>query len=358
MSNLRQPDGGTAITGPLTLIGSDGGYTKAIDSFGAVVAPQQPLVQYAKPPGVSAAVPSNPMVQQLCTMLAPLAAAALMKNSVMLSRICLMPQQVPASGLGYSSLAATYTYTFGSTTVSVAPSTRYTYSETLPVDLTISSPTLVADLANRMGAQLGNVADAALANLSLTAFTTNAAQGTAATELTETVMAAAIALLPNTGEPIFLAVHPAQLGLAITSASVLPSNLAPLAPSMWSGQLGTGTTGLGETLANGASPTANLQGVWVIPCAGIRVSGGAPGTGTEHNVMFTPSAYAACFEVETNINNTNTTPIANCSATGSFGNCTVTVWALNSASGSQAIYCSMVFGFAVGINANGVQVKS
>jgi hypothetical protein len=64
------------------------------------------------------------------------------------------------------------------------------------------------------------------------------------------------------------------------------------------------------------------------------------------------------FEIETSINNTNTTPIANCSAVGSFGNCTVTVWALNSGSGAQTIYASVAFSFNVAINANGCQVLS
>jgi hypothetical protein len=296
-------------------------------------------------------------VQALCTALAPLAAEALARWSVFLTRICLMPQQEPA--LGYSSLAATYDYTFaGPTTVAVSPSQRTTYSETVPVDLTVANPTLTADLANRMGAQLAVALDALLVNLATGSFTTNTAQGTAATELTETVMAAAIALLANTGEPIFFAVHPAQLGLAITSLSTFPTSLSPFPPSVWAGAANGGTANNVEILANGASPTASLQGVWVLPCGTVRLSGGAPGTGTEHNLMFTPSAFAGVFEIETNINNTNTTPIANCSAVGHFGNVTVTVWALNSASGTQTIYCSVVFGYAVALNANGVLVKS
>ncbi|HTB10945.1 MAG TPA: hypothetical protein VK752_05215 [Bryobacteraceae bacterium] len=356
MSNFKQPDSGETISGPLTMLNPDGGYSKLFDGQGVLVAPQAPLVQYSKPPGVSAATPSNGMVQQLCTMLAPLAAEALMKNSAFLSRICLMPQVPPVSGLGYSSLAASYKYTFGSTAVTVSPTTRNTYSETLPVDLTISNPTLVADLANRMGAQLAGVADIQLATLGKTGFTTNAAQGTAATLITNTVMQAALALVANTGEPVFLALAALEIGLvtANTTAPTGPTSdncsTLPVVPYAYGG----GNTE--ETLANGATPTPSTQGVWIIPCSQIGITG--TGTQTLYNLMFTPSALAAVFEIETNINNTNTTPIANCSAVGAYGNCTVTVWALNTASGVQTIYCSMVLGSAVAINANGVVVKS
>lgn len=344
MSNFKQPDGGTAITFPLTMIDGAGGYAKIFDGQGVMVAPQAPLVQYAKPPVTSAATPTNGMVQQLCTMLAPLAAEALMKNSVMLSRICLMPQVPPVSGLGYSSLAASYKYTFGATAVTVSPATRNTYSETLPVDITMFNSTLVADLANRMGANLGAAADTQLLAL-WASFTTNAAAGTAATPLTSTVLNSAVVDLANTGEPIFLAllagagyITPATPKISVQ----VPPYLIQLAAQ--------------ETLANGSSPTANLQGVWAVPCQNVAQTGS--GTVTTHNLMFTPSAFAAVFEIETVINNTNTTAIANCSAVGSFGNATLTVWALQTATGAQTIYCSMVLGSAVAINANGVQVNS
>jgi hypothetical protein len=309
-----------------------------------IVAPVAPLVQYSKPPGTTLATPSNLQVQGLCSALAPLAAEALAKYSAYLTRICLMPQQEPASG--YSSLGASYTYVFaGPTTVTLSPATRNTFCEQVPVDLTVANPTLIADLANRMGAGLAPALDNAISS-HWASFSTNTAQGTAATPITSTVLNAAIALLANTGEPIFLAAMCGSGYIIGAAPQVAQAGVPPYAALLSST----------ETLANGASPTANLQNVWVVPTPSIVATGTSPIT--EHNLLFTPSAFAGVFEIETNINNTNTTPIANCSAVGHFGNVTVTVWALNSASGVQTIYCSCVFGSGMALNANGVVVKS
>ena len=347
MPNFKQPDDGVALSGPISVLQRDNSFVKVFDENGISREPQSPQVRYAKPPITSAAAPSLSMVQQLCTMLAPAVAEALMKSSAFLGRICLMPQVPPVSGLGYSSLAASYKYTFGATAVTVSPTTRNTYSETLPVDITISNSSLVGDLAFRMGANLAAAADTAILGVgSLDGFTTNASVGTGAVPITSTVLNAAVALMPNTGEPIFLVGY-CPNGYNVGAVPEIVSAPVPPYPISLAAI---------ETLANGASPTANLQGVWGVPSPFCVTTGSAPVT--RHNVMFTPSAWAAVFEIETVINNTNTTAIANCSSVGSFGNATVTVWALQTATGTQTIYASMVLGFAVAINANGVQVFS
>lgn len=340
MPNYRTPAGGTTLSGPVNMLMADGSYMPLFDAQGLLQAPQMPMLAYSKPPGATAGTPTNTQVQALCQLLAPLVAEQVVKQSAMLSRITVLPQQSPATG--YSSLAATYTYTFGATSVTNTVNTRRIYGEKVPVDLVLANQTLIADMAARLGGSLAQGVD--VDTLALwSSFTANAAQGTSATPFTSANVAAAVNLVKNTGEPIFVACLQSQHGPAnfgATGIGLLNDTLAPITAA---------------TLANGASPSAPLQGVWLLPTPSVGQTGGGP---TTHNIVFTPSAIAFTCEVETNINNTNTTAIANAQSTGSFGNITVSVWALNTASGVQTIYCSIAYGTVVAINANGCQLTS
>src|SRR6266567_646713 len=94
MPNYRNPPDGVTLTGPVNMLMADGSYV--------------PLLQYSKPPGVTGGAPTTAQVQALCKLLAPLAAEQVVKQSAMLSRITVLPQQYPSTG--YSSLGITYNY--------------------------------------------------------------------------------------------------------------------------------------------------------------------------------------------------------------------------------------------------------
>jgi len=344
MPNNRQPEGGECVSGPLNLLHSmDNSYVEFVDAQGVADGPQIPYVYNTKPVIATAGTPSNGAVLRLCQLLAPIVAREIARQSAFATRVTLLPQQQPAAGYSPGNV---YNYTFGSTAVSITVNTRQYVGEKVPVDVTLGNPTLTADLARRLAGGLQGGLDNAISSL-WPQFSTNAPQGTGGSGNPLGGTAAALALLSPTGEPVFQTAYQAQMGL--TNHGTVANGLVNefFYP-----------TATVQTLANGNAPSfpALGPGLWVLTTPFVKQTGSAPVT--THNVMFTPSAIGLVFETETNINNTATTPFATQIATGSFGNITVTVWALNTGSGVQAIYASISYGYAAGITANAVQVSS
>lgn len=347
MPNYRQPVAGETITGPLNVLDTlDNSYSQVLDAQGVVSAPQIPYVRYAKPIIASLGTPTGAQVLTLCQNLAPLVAQEIVRQSALVSRVTVLPQVTESGGYTGSGPTSTFNYTFGSTAVGVTVNTRAYIGEKVPVDVVLGNVTMTADLARRLGSGLQSNLDSQICSM-WSQFNTNAAQGTAGSGGPLGGTAAAMALLAITGEPIFFAAAQGQMGLTGHGAvanGVVNEFFDPTAAV--------------QNLALGSAPIfpSGGPGFWILTTPYVAETGTSPIH--THNLMFTPSALALLFETETNINNTNTTPIANCVATGSYGNVSVTVWALNTGSGVQAIYASIAYGLSVGINANGVQVTS
>ena len=345
MPSTRQPGGGETITGPLNmLVPADNSYAAAIDEYGVVAGQTLPYVYYTKPMGATAGTPSTAQVTALCKNLASIVAREIARQSQVLSRVTLLPQQYPSTG--YSSQAAVYNYTFGSTAVALTASTRVTASDVAAVDLVLGNPTLTAEMARRLASTLTARIDSDVIGL-WSQFTTNAAPGTGGSANPITALGTGLALLTITGEPLYYFCIQSQMGLTnagVDSVGVVNAGIYELASA--------------NSMANGSAPTPSTGGpnVWLIPSPRVATTGS--GTITAHNLLIMPSAIGFVFEVETNANNTCSTPNENCLGTANFGNIGVSVWALNSGSGVQTIYASVAYGAGVGINANGVVVKS
>jgi len=354
-----KPGRGTKHKGPLYIKGAGINHAsqdvRITDEDGVIQPPNTLSLNYYPNevlPAATAGTPSTVQVQALCKALAALIPQETLNNSTALRLVYryFYPAQGGSSsgtdftanplpavlpGQAASGMSAVIGPAVGSNF------TRYTISETVPVDVLLNNQTLLRDLACRLGSQLAGFLDVSLAG---SGFGVSTTVGTGNTALTNSTIASAVAAMPVTGEPYLLFAHPQNFSLG----HQFTLNGSPLAEAFsW-----TPVTGI-QSLAFNGSPTPSNAGCYIVPCSGVtRLST------TNYNLMCTPSGLQIAFALDRDINVVLASGAqANAQANGVFENIAVSVWCRNSGSGAQTIYASIVQTNAF-VNARCVQVKS
>jgi hypothetical protein len=332
---------GQQVSGPLSVAARDRKHANTglrITDEGGIIQPPNTLSLNYYPasfPAASAGTPTNGMCQALCRMLAPLIAQDILTNSTILR---LVHRQLLDGNPFLDAMGNLASTTVNGRTENL--STFSYYSETVPVDVVLANDTLMRDVANRLACQLANRVDADIAGLYPFA---TAPVGTGAVALTDATIRTAIGAIGNTGEPLLLFAHPYNFGL--NHGFSLAQN--PFAePIVWSGM----SNGPG-TISYGSSVTARDPGCYIIPCSQV-VRNNTPVANTNHNFMITPSAVSVLFGLVADMNGSPSidanfrpiTNIVNAQACAAFENVAVTVFCVNTGSGAQTIYASILYG--------------
>lgn len=315
---------------------------RVIDEWGNIRTPDILATEFY-PKSLPAAPGGKPTYAQ-CQLLVAKIAATLAQRTVRSSAIL----RYIYRGLFQGNLQ-TASVTLGG--ASLSGLTTPTYSESVPVDVLLNNSTLIDNLASRLASQIAVSIDTVLLSLYVE-FSTNSAVGTAGTALTTTVLNSAVADLQAANEPIFIAIHPLELGWS--AAADFGAGL-PVSPIPY----GVGTNGATVTGSNtwadvmaAAGETANTQpAAWLIPTPLVSQTGSGPAT--THNLAFTPSALGVGAIQVPEVNDG-----INAQKTSIFENFALTVFINNTGSGNQAVYAGVAYVPGMITNANGVQVKS
>jgi hypothetical protein len=303
-----------------------------------------PLSAY---PAASAGTPQTVQCQTLCRLLA---------KRVAQQSVC----RSTAHRFAFRALIGSVTYGGGVFSpasagpfngVNLALSNILIASETVPVDVVLDNPSLIAALADRLGSTLAFGLDAELL-AQYPSFISNPIQGTAGTALTDAVIRAAIAQIGATGEPIILCVSPRQYQASNfdTSGSGDSSSL------LRDGAPWIDVASAPAVIAGGASPAPQPLGCTIVPSPAVPTTGSTPTT--THNFMFTPSAIGLVSGQMADVNEVLAAGTANAQVTASFQNLAISVFVNNTGAGNQTVYAAALFGVGALNTARGVQVNS